>query len=116
MFAVPRAPVAQDDGGLRQFAPEAYALYSFQMDARKTARTTRAELARQTLPALLDAAARGQTTVIERRGVPVAALVPVDAVPLRRPASILSLEGSGRGLWGTDPASTIGRLRDEWDR
>jgi antitoxin (DNA-binding transcriptional repressor) of toxin-antitoxin stability system len=97
-------------------ARSVYGLYSSGMKPSRSARSTRAEIARQTLPALLDAAARGQSTVIERRGVPIAALVPIDALPSRRPASILSLEGSGRGLWGADPAATVGDLRDEWDR
>lgn len=93
-----------------------YGLFGSGMKLGVARRTTRAEIARQTLPALLDAAARGQTTVIERRGMPIAALVPIDAVPSQRPASILSIEGSGRGLWGPDPATSVGGLRDEWGR
>jgi hypothetical protein len=30
--------------------------------------------------------------------------------------SLVSLKGSGRGLWGRDPAKTIDALRDEWER
>ncbi|MBV8934411.1 MAG: type II toxin-antitoxin system Phd/YefM family antitoxin [Alphaproteobacteria bacterium] len=35
------------------------------------------EEARNQLPALLDAAEKGRSTVITRRGVPIAALVPI---------------------------------------
>jgi prevent-host-death family protein len=76
-----------------------------------------AEEARNQLPDLLDAAEEGRSTIITRHGRPVAALVPIEAyaAALRQP-SILSLEGSGRGLWGKDSTRTIRRLRDEWDR
>ena len=76
-----------------------------------------AEEARNRLPDLLDAAERGQSTVITRRGRPVAALVPV--APQGTPAGQAPLspaEGSGRGLWGRNSARTIRRLRDEWSR
>lgn len=57
-----------------------------------------AEEARQQLPAILDAAA---------------------AVKWARPASLLALAGSGRGLWdreGRDSSGAIAALRDEWTR
>jgi prevent-host-death family protein len=57
-----------------------------------------AEEARDQLPRLLEAAESGRSTVITRRGRPVAALVPTGdylaSVPLT-PAA-----GSGGGLWG----------------
>lgn len=76
-----------------------------------------AEEARNQLPDLLDAAEKGQSTVITRHGKPVAALVPMkDYVKSTRQLSILDLEGSGRGLWGKDSTATIRKMRDEWDR
>lgn len=75
-----------------------------------------AEQARQQLPAILAAAAAGRTTVITRHGREIAAVVPVSAVRTARPVSLLSLAGSGRGLWGRDSSKAIARLRDEWTR
>lgn len=75
-----------------------------------------AEEARQQLPAILAAAAAGQTTVITRHGREIAAVVPAAAVKTARPASLLALAGSGRALWGADSRKTIARLRDEWKR
>ena len=76
-----------------------------------------AEDARNGLPDLLDAAEKGKPTIITRHGRPVAALVPIDQfVPERQQHSILSLRGSGRGLWGKDSSRTIDELRDEWNR
>jgi prevent-host-death family protein len=76
-----------------------------------------AEEARNQLPDLLDAAARGRATIITKRGRPVAVLVPFDeykAAP--RQVSIFALEGTGRGLWGKNSTRTIRALRDEWER
>jgi prevent-host-death family protein len=76
-----------------------------------------AEEARNQLPDLLEAAARGRATIITKRGRPVAALVPLDAYKASgRQQSLLPLEGSGRGLWGRDSRRTIRALRDEWER
>ena len=76
-----------------------------------------AEEARNQLPALLDAAERGQSTVITRRGRPVAALVPIRALAaLADQQPLLPLRGSGRGLWGKDAARGVRELRDEWQR
>jgi len=75
------------------------------------------EEARNQLPDLLDAAEKGQSTVITRHGRPVAALVPVDALAATlRQAPLTPLAGSGRGLWGKSSARTLRRLRDEWER
>jgi prevent-host-death family protein len=75
-----------------------------------------AEEARNQLPDLLEAAEKGESTIITRHGRPVAALMPIDAYSsARRQQPLTPLEGSGRGLWGKS-ARTLRRLRDEWDR
>jgi len=79
--------------------------------------TKGAEEARAQLPGLLDAAERGEATIITRRGRPVAALTPIDgAMGARRQSQLLDLRGSGRGLWGEDAAAAIAAGRAEWDR
>jgi len=76
-----------------------------------------AEEARSQLPDLLDAAERGETTIITRHGRPVAAIMPIAAYDAAsRQQSLLPLAGSGRGLWGKDSARTLRRMRDEWSR
>ena len=76
-----------------------------------------AEEARRQLPALLDAAERGQSTVITRHGLPVAAIVPIAAYSAAvRQQPLIPVAGSGRGLWGKDSARTLRKLRDEWSR
>jgi prevent-host-death family protein len=76
-----------------------------------------AEEARNQLPELLAAAERGRSTVITRHGRPVAAIVPMDDfTSSRRQRPLLSLRGSGRGLWGKDSTRTLRDLRDEWIR
>jgi len=73
-----------------------------------------AEEARNQLPALLDAAEKGRSTIITRHGRPVATLVPLDAYgAVGRQQPLVSVEGSGRGLWGEDSAQTVRDLRDE---
>lgn len=82
-----------------------------------TIRRKGAEEARNQLPDLLDAAENGEVTIITRRGRPVAAIVPVDEQGIaHRQQSLLSLAGTGRGLWGDDSTVEINKLRDEWDR
>jgi antitoxin (DNA-binding transcriptional repressor) of toxin-antitoxin stability system len=73
-----------------------------------------AEQARQQLPAILAEAALGRTTLITRHGRTVAAVVPASAVNAAKPASLLALAGTGKGLWGKDSTRAIDRLRDEW--
>ena len=76
-----------------------------------------AEEARNQLPDLLDAAEKGRSTIITKHGRAVAALVPVAAYGATvRQQPLTPLEGSGRGLWGSDSARTIRKLRDEWNR
>ncbi len=76
-----------------------------------------AEEARNELPDLLAAAEKGRATIITRHGRPVAALVPINAygAAVRQPA-LTPLQGSGRGLWGKNSATTVRKLRDEWRR
>lgn len=74
-----------------------------------------AEDARNQFPRLLEAAEEGQSTVITKRGRPVAALIPIDDyAALVRQAPLMPLTGSGRALWGRNSARTIRKLRDEW--
>jgi prevent-host-death family protein len=76
-----------------------------------------AEEARNQLPSLLEAAERGETTVITKHGKPVAALVPIEQLNAPpKQMSLLPLEGTGRGLWGEDSTKTIREMRDEWER
>ncbi|MBX9946742.1 MAG: type II toxin-antitoxin system prevent-host-death family antitoxin [Reyranella sp.] len=85
--------------------------------SRPSAVNKGAEEARNQLPDLLAAAARGRSTIISRHGRPVAALVPIDAYrPGIRQEPLLPLAGSGRGLWGKASARTLRKLRDEWER
>jgi prevent-host-death family protein len=73
-----------------------------------------AEEARQQLPAILAAAAAGRSTLITRHGRAVAAVVPAAAVQQPKVVSLLTLAGSGRGLWGEHSDQAIAALRDEW--
>lgn len=85
------------------------------MRTRSRSVTRGAEQARQQLPAILDAAEAGRTTLITRRGREVAAVVPATAVPRRKSGALLALAGSGRGLWGGNSTRTLAKLRDEWN-
>ena len=78
--------------------------------------TKGAEEARQQLPAILAEAAAGRSTLITRHGRAVAAVVPAAAAMQRRVPSLLTLAGTGRGLWGADSGQHIAELRDEWSR
>ena len=76
-----------------------------------------AEQARNELPSLLEQAARGETTIITRRGRSVAALIPIDGLLGRaRQKGLIDLIGSGKGLWGTSSQRQLRRLRAEWNR
>lgn len=78
-------------------------------------KTCGAESARTHLPELLERAHRGSPTIITRHGKPYAAVVSVDTVAsARRGVSMLTLKGSGAGLWGDDPARAVAEMRDEW--
>ena len=95
-----------------------YSLYSSHMARiNRQPRTTGAEEARQQLPALLNAAAHGRTTIITKHGRAVAAVVPADSIAaLKKQSPITSLAGTGKGLWGKVSTSAIAKLRDEWSR
>jgi prevent-host-death family protein len=83
---------------------------------RKTARLG-AEDARSQLPELLEAAQKGNSTIISKYGRPVAALVPIEEYDSgSRQRSLLPLRGSGKKLWGKDSVRTLRRLRVEWNR
>ncbi len=76
-----------------------------------------AEEARAKLPELLDAAERGESTIITKRGRPVAAIVSVEAYrKTEKQASLLPLAGTMKGYWGEDSTRFVGELRDEWER
>ncbi len=68
--------------------------------------------ARNKLPSLLDAANQGRVTVVTKRGVPYAAIVPASKV-LADPPKLSALRGSARGCYGNVP-EFVDRLRDEW--
>jgi prevent-host-death family protein len=71
--------------------------------------------ARNQLPKLLEAAEKGQATLVTRHGRPVAVLLPMEAYnPATPQLPLTGLEGSGRGLWGKDVARTCRQLRGEW--
>jgi len=74
-----------------------------------------AEEARTKLPELLERAHRGEETMITKHGRPYAALVPAaKTLALKPRLKLLSLAGSGKGLWGRGSAKTVSRMRDEW--
>lgn len=82
------------------------------------------EQARIQLPALVAQAHAGVTSVITRHGKPVAAVVPMQALEQSLAAnarkrssvnSVLSLRGSGKGLWGASPSQAVADLRGEWE-
>jgi prevent-host-death family protein len=75
-----------------------------------------AEEARQQLPAILDAAVAGRSTIITRHGKVIAAVVPASKIEKPRRSSLLALAGSGPGLWGRSSRKTIEKLRDEWNK
>jgi antitoxin (DNA-binding transcriptional repressor) of toxin-antitoxin stability system len=75
------------------------------------------EDARRELPALLADAEKGRTTIVTRRGRSIAAIVPMDRASIgQRQKSLLSLAGTGKGLWGKASSKTLRHLRDEWSR
>lgn len=78
-------------------------------------KTCGAEEARASLPELLDRAHHGASTVITKRGRPYAAIVPLSERGGSGRSSLLTLRGSGKGLWGARPASAVAKLRDEWE-
>ncbi len=75
------------------------------------------EEAQNQMPALLEAAEKGTSTIITRHGHPVAALVPLEQFSAKgQQKSLLPLKGTGRGLSGKSSTRAIRALRDEWNR
>jgi prevent-host-death family protein len=94
--------------------PKPYSIYMSNIS-----RSTRIDIktACSQFVALLAEAERGRSTIVTRRGRPIAAVVPVDRVTSGlRQKSLLGLAGSGKGLWGETSAKALRRLRDEWQR
>jgi prevent-host-death family protein len=76
---------------------------------------TGVEQARRQLPSLIDKASRGGTTLITRHGKVCAAVVPADQVAENASvAGLVTLRGTGKGLWGPSPKRAVARLRNEW--
>ena len=76
-----------------------------------------AEEARNQMPALLEAAEKGTSTIITRHGHPVAALVPFKQFSAReQQKALLPLKGTGRGLWWKSSTRGIRAMRAEWNR
>ena len=74
------------------------------------------DAARPKLPELLELAHHGSSTVIYKYGKPYAAMVPLSSVAsIRRRVSVLTLSGTGVGLWGDDSSKTVTDLRNEWE-
>jgi antitoxin (DNA-binding transcriptional repressor) of toxin-antitoxin stability system len=94
--------------------PLLYSLYDTGSQEGKQMRRIGIEQGRKTLPELASDALAGKATVLTRHGRPVAAIVPLSDLAGRRPVRLLSLRGSGKGLWGASPAATIDALRREW--
>ena len=73
--------------------------------------------ARSQLSTLLVEATKGHSTVITRYGKPVAAIVPVvQLAASSAQRSLLTVAGSGKGLWGSSSTRTVRQLRGEWDK
>jgi prevent-host-death family protein len=77
------------------------------------------EQARIKLPTLVAQANAGVASVITRHGKPYAAIVSIEdmeksSATATAAASVSSLRGTGKGLWGPSPAQTVAELRDEW--
>lgn len=79
-------------------------------------KTCGVEEARQSLPALLDQARHGESTIITRHGLPIAAVVPIDVAHAntrgRTTIGLHALGSSGAGLWSGGDA--VAAQRDEW--
>ncbi|MCH7612293.1 MAG: type II toxin-antitoxin system prevent-host-death family antitoxin [Candidatus Marinimicrobia bacterium] len=73
-----------------------------------------AESARKKLPELLDKAKAGEQAIITKHGKPYAAIVPVEQRIDVTIGGVLSLFGTGKGLWGDTPGRYINSLREEW--
>ena len=73
-----------------------------------------AEEARQKLPELIDRAERdGTVTIVSKRGVARAAIVPISHVSAATATKFTALRGSAGGCYG-DVSKYIDELRREW--
>ena len=73
-----------------------------------------AEEARQKLPELIDRAEReGTVTIVSKRGVPRAAIVPISHVAVTTAPKFTDLLGTGRGCYG-DVSEYIDEMRGDW--
>lgn len=73
-----------------------------------------AEEARKKLPELIGRAERdGTVTIVSKRGVPRAAIVPISHVSVTAVPKFTALRGSAGGCYG-DVAGYIDELRREW--
>lgn len=77
------------------------------------------EQARIHLPNIVANAHAGIRSIITKHGKPYAAIVPLQDI--KQPptdadltSGILTLRGTGRGLWGDHVGQTVSDLRDEW--
>ena len=73
-----------------------------------------AEQARKQFPRLVEEAARGHPTLITKHGRPYAAIVSADSLARGGGPDLLTLRGTGKGLWGKSIRRSIDRMRDEW--
>ncbi len=74
-----------------------------------------AEAARKRLPELIDRASAGEISIISKRGIPQAAIVPLDQCRSSEAGGLITLKGSGRSLWGDNAATTIDQMREDWE-
>jgi len=74
-----------------------------------------AEAARRRLPELLERAHAGESSIIKKRGVPYAVLVPLNQQIAPGGSGLLALLGTGSGLWGKDVSGAVDKYRDEWE-
>ena len=70
------------------------------------------EETRTRLASLLEAANQGAVTVVTKRGVPYAAIVPVSKALADGP-KLSALRGSAKGCYG-NVREFVDQLRDEW--
>jgi prevent-host-death family protein len=85
-------------------------------DRIKRAPRSGVEEVRRNLPALLERASRGHPSLVTKHGRDYAAIVPPEYLARRASGpDLLTLRGSGKGLWGRSVSRAVNRLRDEWE-
>lgn len=109
MFIPPAVDPDPTSGSpLGPLAGRPYGPYNTWMSPRRYG----AEDARAHLPELLERARRGTATLITKRGRPCAVLMPVEqARAAGRHVELMSLAGTGAGLWGGDSARMVREMR-----